>query len=55
MKKITSLLLLLCFVCLWAEAQEKKNESVQAVAFNKEAFDLLNLNYPGLEKVKGCL
>lgn len=52
MKKITSLLLLLCFVCLWAEAQEKKNESVQAVAFNKEAFDLLNLNYPGLEKVK---
>lgn len=52
MKKITSLLLLLCFVCLWAEAQEKKNESVQAVAFNKEVFDLLNLNYPGLEKVK---
>lgn len=52
MKKIASLLLLLCFVCLWAEAQEKKNESVQAVAFNKEAFDLLNLNYSGLEKVK---
>lgn len=52
MKKIISFLLLLYFVCLWVEAQEKKNEPVQAITFNEEIFALLNLDYPGLEKVK---
>ena len=52
MKKIISFLLLLYFVCLWAEAQEKKNEPVQAITFNEEIFALLTFVYPGFEKVK---
>ena len=29
--------------------------SAEAQQLRKEAFDLLNLDYPGLEKVKACL